>query len=254
MEKLLRLLIVTALVISGSDILCAQGDAEEIKVMGRVRDERGQPISNTIIINRRTRSGIFGRPDGSFEIQCRRSDTLTVTSLGYTPRTVCFSDSILKETYTPTLYLDQRAYLLPQAEIFAPRDLEKIQAEIGRLGYDEKDYMLSGINAVKSPITFLYQQFSKREESRRLVAEMENDDLRRELLKDLFHHYVDYQIIDHNDSEFDEFIDYIDVSDEFLKQSSQYDFLLYVKDRFRDYKIWKRRKSLQERDYNYDHD
>ncbi|MFO0360982.1 MAG: carboxypeptidase-like regulatory domain-containing protein [Flavobacteriales bacterium] len=227
---------------------------EEITLIGRVRDERGQPIANTIVINRRTRLGGFGKTDGSFVVKCLRTDTIAVTSLGYHPRVVCFADSAEKATYDFTTYLDQRTYRLPQVEIFAPRDLERIQEDIQSLGYREEDYVLSGINAVQSPITFLYQQFSKREQSRRLVAQMENEDKKRDLLKELFRHYVDYDIISLNNEEFDEFVTFINVPDEFLINSSQYDFLIYVKERFADYRMWKRRQGLNSGDYDYDKD
>ena len=66
--------------------------------------------------------------------------------------------------------------LLPQ------RTLQEIQADIAKLGYNEKDYRETGINALESPITFLYESFSRRERSKRLVAQLENDDKKRELL------------------------------------------------------------------------
>jgi hypothetical protein len=115
--------------------------------------------------------------------------------------------------------------------------------------------MLSGINAAASPITFLYQQFSKVERSKRQVAYLENEDRKRELLKELFRLYVDYEIIVLNDEQFDDFITYLNVSDDFLKNSSQYDFLIYVKDRFRDYKIFLRQNQrMQPADFDYDKD
>jgi len=232
----------------------AQQDAQIIRVIGKVLDEREQPISNTIIVNRRTKTGGFGKPDGTFSVECLKSDSLTVTSLGYFTRTVCFDDSTVKDVYRITTYLEQRTYRLAQVEVFAARDLEKIQEDIKKLGYREEDYMLSGINAAMSPITFLYQQFSRKEQSKRLVAQLENEDMKRELLKELFNHYVDYHIIELSDEDFDAFIDYINVTDEFLIQSSQYDFLIYVKDRFADFRIQKRRKGLGEEDFQYDQD
>lgn len=188
-------------------------------------------------------------------MECFKSDTLTITSLGFYSREITFHDSVYKSEYSLVIYLDVRTYRTGTVEIFAPRDLEKIQEDINKLGYTEKDYMLSGLNAVQSPITFLYQQFSKKEQSRRLVAEMENEDKKRDLLRELFQHYIDYNIIELSDDEFDDFIDYINVSDDFLKSSSQYDFLIYVRDRFRDYRIYHRQpKKMQEDDYNYDRD
>jgi hypothetical protein len=226
----------------------------EIVVSGMVFEENGQPLSNIIIINQRTKHGSFGKPGGYFEVSCLKTDTLTLTSLGYFSRSVCMKDSTLKSQYKVRLFLEPRSYNLPQAEIFAPRDLEDIQQDIKQLGFDEEDYMLSGINAIQSPITFLYQQLSRKEQSKRAVAEMVNDDKRVELLKELFHHYVDYQIIELNAEEFDEFIRFINVTDEFMKTTTQYDFLIFVKERFMDYKVWRRQKRLNEVDYDYDKD
>lgn len=227
----------------------------KIRITCSVRDENGQPLSNVIVMNKRTRSGAFGNAGGSFTVQCLKSDTLSITSLGYYSRNITFKDSAYKAVYSLTIYLDIRIFRTATVEVFAPRDLEKIQSDIDRLGYNEKDYILSGLNAAQSPITFLYQQFSKKERSKRLAAELTNEDRKRDLLKELFHHYVDYNIIELTDEEFDDFIDYIHVSDDFMKSSSQYDFLIYVRDRFKDYKVYQRqRKQMKEDDFNYDKD
>jgi hypothetical protein len=146
-----------------------------------------------------------------------------------------------------------RVYTYSTLHIFAPRDLEDIQKDIQSLGYNESDYMLSGINAAMSPITFLYQQLSKKEASKRVVAELKNEDRRRDLLKELFQIYVDYQIIDLTTEEFDDFITYLNVSDEFLIQSSQYEFLVYVKERFRDYQVMRRNNTqFKKEDFDFD--
>ncbi|MFM7814487.1 MAG: hypothetical protein ACKO66_08225 [Flavobacteriales bacterium] len=230
-------------------------DTSSITLLGEVRDERDQPVTNIIVLNNRTRKGLFGKPDGTFQTTCRRSDTLSITSLGYSTRTICFKDSLVHDTFRFRIYLDTRYDVMPTLVFFGERDLEEIQKDIASLGYNEDDYMLSGINAAISPITFLYQQFSKKERSKRQVAIMENEDRKRELLKELFKHYVDYEIITLNDDQFDDFIDYLNVSDEFMRSSSQYDFLLYVKDKFQDYRIWMRNHTpMKSDDFNYDQD
>jgi len=251
LHRCIALVVLSTLLPQG---LLAQVQPDQITVYGQARDENDQPIANTIIINRRTRTGIFGKTDGSFVIQCLRTDTIAVTSMGYYPRSISFHDSTFKVEYKVRTYLDHRTYRLPQVEVFASRDLEKIQSDIKKLGYREEDYMLSGINAAISPITFLYQQFSKKERSKRLVKELENEDLKRDLLKELFRHYVDYQIIELSNEEFDQFIDFINVPDEYLIHTSQYDFLIYVKERFIDYRAWKRRKAMRDSDFQYDED
>ncbi len=230
-------------------------DTTDIIIRGELRDEMDQPIPNAIIINRTTKKGAFGKPNGSFELKCQRGDTLAITSLGFQTRYVTYTDSLQSNDFRLKLYLDTRSFMLAEVEVFAPRDLEQIQEDILKLGYNEKDYMLSGINAAASPITFLYQQFSRIERSKREVAYLENEDRKRELLKELFRLYVDYEIITLDDAQFDDFITYLNVSDEFLIQSSQYDFLIYVKDRFRDYKIFLRQNQrMRSSDFDYDKD
>ena len=229
--------------------------SQSIRVTANVRDEMDQRISNVFIINKNSETGSFGNADGTFDFRCDKRDTIMIGAVGFIPRSVSARDSVLKDVYHFTVYLERKVQRLATVEIFAPRNLKEIQNDISKLGYNENDYMLSGINALESPITFLYQQFSRTERSKRLVAQMVNEDRKRELLKELFQHYIDYDIIHLNDEEFDEFVDYINVSDEFMKACSQYDFLLYMKDRYGDYKIWKRRKGLPtDEDYNYDKD
>ncbi len=256
LKKKIIFFLVSSLVLT-VESCSAQTDStfKKINITGKVFDENAQPLSNAIIINMRSKAGQFGKSDGTFQISCLQNDVITITSLGYSSREFSFKDSASKSNFEIEIYLDVRAYRMPEVVIFAPRDLERIQNDIASLGYNENDYMLSGINAAQSPITFLYQQFSKKEQSKRLVAQLENEDRRRDLLRELFHHYVAYDIIDLDKEEFDYFIDYMHVSDDFLKSSSQYDFLIYVKDKFRDYKIHKRQsKPLNEEDFDYDKD
>ncbi|MBK7944753.1 MAG: hypothetical protein IPJ85_05330 [Flavobacteriales bacterium] len=91
------------------------------------------------------------------------------------------------------------------------------------------------MDALQSPITFLYQEFSRRERSKRLVAQMRNEDRKRELLRELLHQYVAFDIINLNDEAFDDFIEFCSVPDEVIKGLTQYDFILYVKKRYEMY-------------------
>ena len=250
--------IISIIFIFSSNFAQSQADSTSrmIIVSGLVRDENDQPIANAIVINQKTRLGAFGKPDGSFSIRCNREDTLSLSSLGFHPRNISCRDSVMKDSYYfGKIFLETRVYRIGTVEIFGQRDLERIQQDIKKLGYDENDFMISGLNAMQSPITFLYQQFSRKEQSKRKVAELENADNRRDLLKELFKYYVDYQIIVLSNEQFDDFVVYLNVSDEFMKSSTQYDFLIYVRDRFKDYKIAARQqKTLKETDFNYDKD
>ena len=227
--------------------------SEYVKVKGSVIDrETGQTLVTIMVVDRDSGSGTFGNGNGEFVINIAKGDTLLVGAIGY--ETVLFGipKDYAGASMNKTFYVDKLLITLPSVSIIPERDLEEIQGDIEELGYNKDDYQLSGIDAFVSPITFLYQEFSKREASIRKKAELENEDRKRDLLKELFEKYVDYDIIQLEDTEFDDFIDYCNVSEYFLKNSSQYDFLVHIKRRFGEYQnspTWIKHKSLDDEYY-----
>ncbi len=226
----------------------------KIIVEGRAFDETGLYKSDLLVVNERTYTGFFGNTDGTFSFEIEKTDTVVFGAMGYASVKVCFADSIPRPKYRLDIKLKPITLSIGVVEIVAPRDLDEIQNDIRNLGFNEKDYRVSGIDVLSSPITFLYEMFSKREQSKRLSIELVNEDRRRDLLKELFVKYVDYEIIDLSTEEFDDFIDFIGVDDNFLKSTSQYDFIIFVKNRFEMYKVLKKARPLDEQDFYYHED
>jgi len=220
-------------------VVCAQ--EKNIRITGNVYDpENKGSIPNLMVVNKRTQQGFFGYNTGYFDVEALRNDTLFIAATGFTTLKISFRDSADKDSFNVRIALRRLEVQLKPVEIFTKRDLEEIQKDIDELGFDESDYMLTGVDAFQSPITALYQAFSRRERNKREVYEMRNNDKRRSLLKELFRKYVDHDIIQLSNEEFDDFIDFCGVSDNFLKSSSQYDFIMYVKKRFEVYRMVRR--------------
>ena len=99
----------------------------EIFVTGKVFDEGGYPLPNSIVLNRRTKRGSFGNPNGEFSVHCLLNDTITITALGYHSRTFTITEVGPDNVCRRDVYLDLRVYEMPVVEIFGPRDLEAIQ-------------------------------------------------------------------------------------------------------------------------------
>jgi hypothetical protein len=252
---MIRLSLLLLLLVSAGSVMSQQDTLKsQIKIVGTAFEDNGLYISDLLIINERTYTGHFGNTDGSFKVYSEKNDTLIFGALGYNSFKVSFADSAYKEEYQLRITLTKLEYNIGEAEIIAQRDLDDIQRDIEKLGYTDKDYRTTGANALSSPITFLYEALSRREQSKRLVIKMENDDRRRELLKELFAKYADYEIIDLEMHEFDDFVTYLNISDDFLKASSQYDFVIYVKAKFSHFKTLKRAKNLDDGDFNYHED
>lgn len=219
-------------------------------VSGWIFQGDNQIVPASMAVNRNSGGGVFVERDGSFLVRACTGDTLVFGALGYYSVEKVVVESMRTESVN--IKLKKLEVELGTAEVFAPRTLNQILREIETLGYDEKDYRVSEIDAVQSPITFLYQKFSRIEKSKRLVAELENTDKRRDLLQELFVKYVDYDIIQLDPSEFNDFAEFCDPGDQLLKEWTQYEFITYVKRQFAIYKMMPRK--LDESDYQYNTD
>ncbi|MFT4659838.1 MAG: hypothetical protein ACI8XB_000088 [Patiriisocius sp.] len=220
-------------------------DSLKVRVSGEIFDFETQlNISYFMIINKSTGSGTFGDADGSFVLNTLINDTILVGAYGYTTQNfvVPTPDTDIMSV-TKKFYLKKLALTLPEVVIIPERELSEIKQDIDDLGFNEKDYRVSGVNAIEHPITFLYQMFSKRERSFRKVVELENEERRRDLLKELFEKYVDYDIINLADEDFDDFIDYCKVSDQLLQSTTQYEFINLIKTRYKGFQIYSKRRK-----------
>ncbi|MCX6295645.1 MAG: hypothetical protein NTX97_06190 [Bacteroidetes bacterium] len=203
------------------------------------KENKNLPLPKLMIINKRTNQGFFADAESKFSISILPSDTLLFSSIGFKVKSYCFKDSISKNHLYVEVGLQKLQFDLKEVSVFANRNLNEIQKDIDKLGV-KNTYSVEGINAIESPITALYERFSKFGKSKRKVAEWENEDLKRDVLKDLFRLYVQNEIIDLKDEEFDSFIKYLNLSDEFIQQSTQFELVMAVKGKYESYKYrWK---------------
>lgn len=236
-----RIIAVFALVLAFSTSSRAENDSVTVSLKGKVFvvDNPQKRLEDLMIINIRTGQGTFGLADGSFEVNLFKSDTLMIASTGYEYQKVTLRDSALHQNYFLSIGVKKLERELKEVAIFSPRDLQSIYSDIQKLGYNKKDFELSGVNALSSPITFLYQQFSALERTKRHNAELINNEKRRDLLKQLLTNYVAHDIINLNDNEFEDFISFANVSESYMKRASQYDFCIYIKQKFDMYRLMK---------------
>jgi hypothetical protein len=218
-------------------------DSTLITINGLAYDsiDRSRRLEDLMIINLRTSHGTFGKADGSFTVWIMKSDTIVIASSGYAFQNICFADSIIKENYTINVPLFRLNINLKEVTIFSPRDLQSIYTDIQKLGYNKKDFQLSTVDALSSPITFLYQEFSAIERLKRHNKERINNEKRRDLLKQLLANYVAAAIINLDDFEFDDFINFCNVPEQLMKTATQYDFCIYIKQKFELYAMMKKR-------------
>ncbi len=192
-----------------------------------------------MIINKRTNNGMFADAEGKFSISALQTDTIMLSAVGFNLKKICLKDSIFKKQYFVYVPLEKLYFTLKEVSVFATRNLNEIQQDINKLGI-KKTYTVQGLDGIASPITCLYERFSKFGKSKQKVAEWENEDFKRDILKDLFRLYIKHDIIDLNEEEFDAFIKYLNLSDQFMQNSTQLELIMAIKGKYESFKYrWK---------------
>ena len=206
-------------------------NAQQFQLKGQIFDEEDEriPVPACIVVNMRTQQGMLADESGMFTINVNKSDTLAMRNIGYQLKFVYLKDSLMVPGYKLIVKLKKQSYLVSEVMIMPKRGLDAIEKDAKKLGYDESQYKLQGIDAIQSPITALYQAFSRKERSRREVAFMLNEDERRTLLKELLYYYVSAGYISLPADEYDRFINYCRINEAQLKTLTQYEMAVYVK-------------------------
>ncbi|MFN8155677.1 MAG: hypothetical protein U0Y08_15675 [Bacteroidia bacterium] len=207
---------------------------QSITVFGKAMDKNTPSLllEQVMVVNLRTQQGVFGNSDNSFSVSILKTDTLVVTAIGYNPEKICFNDSTYSTSYKIVVGLKRLSRTYDEVTIMAPRDLNRIEEDIKKLGYRKSDYRLTGLDAWRSPLTALYEEFSRRERSRRKVAQLMNEDERRKLLREVLANYSRSGLIKLQYHEYNAFIDYLGISEFLLKSFSQYELAVYIKNKY----------------------
>ena len=242
-----------------------------IKIKGRVFDRQDLFSAFTLmVINEQSNTGVIGSPSGEFTIYAGRYDTLLISALGYQIKKICFKDSLPQNEYSVSVELQKKTYtyqisrVLPQVKknnlinsdasgfdskqkdslqlkdktiylqpipVYVQKKLTEIEKDLDKLRVRQTD-LYKASDLLSSPITALYEAFSKIERSKRKVAVLENEDYKKSLLKDLFRIYIKADIINLSGEEFDNFIWYCNFSQSFIKNASQFELVMAIKERY----------------------
>jgi hypothetical protein len=223
-------------------ILTNSSFAQRVFLFGKVFDIEYPtiPLQQLMVVNQQSQMGIFGNNDNSFQIQINKNDTLIISALGYARKKVCLKDSATLTEFHINIGLSRLSYDLSEITVRRQRELRQISEDIKKLGYNKRDHKLTDVAAWESPITALYQAFSKREQSKRALAQMINNDNRRAVLKDLLYLYNLTELIKMHDSEYNDFIDYLNLNDQQMQAMSDYDLALFIRDHYLVYMNYKR--------------
>lgn len=214
----------------------ADGGDSLITIKGKVIDTSyAVGFYNTVVVNKSVGKGIFGEYDGSFVIRVKKSDLIGVSVSGYQTYDLSYKDSVYRDTFYTTIYVQPLEYMGNEVVVKPRKTLEQLREERAAIAKREVP-TVTVANAISSPITALYVAFSKREKTKRKVAEMEYQDKQEDIVKEILHLYVHHDILDLKHKDFEEFVVFLNLNTEFLKMASDYELISYIQDKYEHFK------------------
>lgn len=208
---------------------------KNVLVTGCVIDTlQPQNFYNLMLVNKSTGRGVFGHPDGNFNAYASTGDTILLSIKGYaTHRFIVVPDSNcqykIRQILTNRIQEQQVVYVKPL------KSIQQIKEERSNLSLRETR-TTSGIDILQSPITALYERFSPKEQSKQKAAKLVHVDKQQKIVKELLMLYVSYDIIQLDDSQFEQFISFLNISEDFLKTASDLELITYIKDKLDHFK------------------
>lgn len=212
---------------------------EEVFLSGSVQDTvHPQGFYNLMVINMSTRQGVFGGAKGDFSVYAGIDDTVAFSVSGYDKKIIVVKADSDCQMDT-TIYLESKVQEYETVEVHPIKSLEDIKREREDLSKRETR-TVTGVNVLQSPITALYERFSKKAQSKRIVAEMEHQDNINSILKELLRVYVSYDVVYLEEEQFEAFVYFLNIDEHFLKTASEYELVTYIKDKLEHYKSMNR--------------
>lgn len=231
--------ILVALIVLLSIGTASAQDCEQVLFTGKVVDTlRPNTFYNLMVINRTTGRGAFGQPNGTFSVYARIGDSISLSITGYPPvhtRVVADSNCQFKKSFI----IEGNPQEFDPVVVRPLKSLAEIKEERQALALRETR-TVTGVEMLQSPITALYQAFSKKERTKRWIAEQEFKDNQFNVVRELIRTYIAYDVIELNDEEFEEFIYFLNMDDQFLKTASEMELITFIQDKFQHYKMIKK--------------
>ena len=213
-------------------------EKQKVLLIGKVIDTlQPQNFYNLMIINRTSGRGVFGQPDGYFQVYAYEGDSINLSTKGYPIygfRVLADSNHQMKIS----AILENKVQEQREVVVKPLKSLQEIKEERASLSLRETR-QVTGIEVLRSPITALYQRFSEKEKNKRWIAEMEFKDNQAKVLKELLRVYVVHDIVNLTEDEFEDFIHFLNIDENFLKTASDFELAIFIKDKFEHYQLIK---------------
>jgi hypothetical protein len=188
-----------------------------------------KPLSGVNVINPKSSTTASTNASGFVQVTATKRDTIFLFCPGYRIRQYSAADSAPKKEYRVQLTVEPLTITTSHDLVIkAPKTLEQIEEERNHLGITPKELERDKIYP-SSPISALYDMFSKREKEKETLKKQIAVEDRNKVFKELLNYYNEKKIIDLPADHYDDFIRFANLPTEFLKNHSDYEIMKTVK-------------------------
>ena len=206
-------------------------------IKGKVMQDITTGFSDMLIVNMTKGTGVYGNLDGTFQITAHKNDLIKISCRGYKTASISMQDSVLKAEYFVAIKLSLLEIIQQEAVIIRPtptlEDLKKSQSEVGT--YQYRPLLNSPLEMFFSPITAIYQLFSKREAEKQKYAMFMSQKQLDDYLVGVTRYLMKSGLIDLTEEEMPRFIARCPISEDFAKEASLYEVSTVLNSCYKEY-------------------
>ncbi|MDP4188256.1 MAG: hypothetical protein Q8910_11065 [Bacteroidota bacterium] len=210
------------------------------KVYAQVRDQDdNSPVSLARIVIIKSKMGTLSDSLGFFSLFVHRSDTLSISSIGYFTRKIPASVFWGNYTSSPFILLQKRVYSIEKVTIYSLGSYQQFRQKVIDLKLPEtpkfnpkaavverKDLITLKPQAsipIGSPITMLYNLFSKEGKSMRKLAELQQEENLQKQLEKKYNASIVRDITGLKGKEVYDFMKFCGIPNIFVLQGTDYE-------------------------------
>lgn len=237
-------------------VIRVNGQTSKIRVDGFVTDIHGRPLAYVNIVNYKGRAGTTSDEKGTFRIFAGEGDTVVFRYMGFESARLTIPGET-GSVYPVHVYMKEDTLQLSAVTIFnRPRNITELRQAVLNQKVEKPVIADLNLNAkitdlppagpretlpgmgdpgltykISGPITMLYNTFSRRGKSLKKYEELIGKDQLRAIIDKKYNPEIIKAITGFtSDEEIEAFIEYCNLSSDFLLNASEYEILCSVKD------------------------
>lgn len=218
------------------------------------------------IFNESQRRGFITNEKGEFQIPVNPGDTLIVSALGYYPKVVFLSEANMERENM--VRLTPQLYEIGEVSVLAFRNYDDFKRKflalelpntptdrlknnltlIARKEAKQADYERQVKEILEQPgIKFFSASvpiYSREERQLQNFAKVLEKEGRQRVIDKKYNRDIIYEITHLSQDEITEFMGFCNFSEEYLLEASEYDILVKIEEKFKEYQLWKESGSF----------